>query len=117
MRRFVVAILSALAPTSLALAQGDVMTGTYGNTVVVHTDSGHEVHIYYNADHTFTGKVVDVGFNLKGTWAVDGDTLCRTYDPVPPTVTNPVCQPIEAHNIGDNWQVGNNTATLMQGIQ
>ncbi|HUJ47827.1 MAG TPA: hypothetical protein VLV55_11895 [Rhizomicrobium sp.] len=117
MRKVLVAAAGVIGPVSLAFAQGDVMTTTYGNTVVVHTDSGHEVHIYYNADHTFTGKVVDVGFNLKGTWTVDGDTLCRIYDPVPPTVTNPVCQPIAVHNIGDNWQVGKNSATLVQGIQ
>ena len=93
------------------------MAARYGNTTVTHTDSGHEVHMYYNADHTFTGKVVDADFNLNGTWAVNAGTVCLTYNPPPPTVTNPVCQPVVAHKIGETWTVGKNTVTLVQGIQ
>jgi len=114
----IVMIAAAIAAVpSLALAQDDVMSSRFGNTTVTHTESGHEVHMYYSADHTFTGKVTDVGFDLKGTWAVDGGTLCLTYTPAPPTVTNPVCQPVVAHKIGDSWTVGKNSATLVQGIQ
>ena len=116
MRTTIIAALIIAAP-SLALAQNDVMASRFGNTTVTHTDRGHEVHMYYKADHTFTGKVVDVGFDLKGTWAVNGATLCLTYNPPPPTVTNPVCQPVVAHKIGDTWTVGQNTATLVKGIQ
>ncbi len=93
----------------------DLMSARYGNTIIAKGD--HEVHMYFNADHTFTGKVVDVGFDLKGTWALDGENLCLTYDPTPPTVVNPVCQPFAPHRIGETWTAGDRTMTLVQGIQ
>ncbi len=113
---FVMAAAAAFS-VSAASAQDDVMASRYGNTTVVKTGSGHEVHTYYNADHTFTGNVVDVGFRLKGTWAVDGGTLCLTYDPPPPGMTNPVCQPVVDHKVGDSWTTGDNSATLVAGLQ
>jgi hypothetical protein len=111
------AVAGLIAGPSLALAQDDVMASRFGNTIVTHTESGHEVHMYYKPDHTFTGKVVDVDFGLKGTWAVSAGTVCLTYNPPPPTVTNPVCQPVVSHGVGDTWTVGKNTVTLVKGIQ
>ena len=109
---------TALAvPPHAQLPTQDVMASRYGNTTIARTGSGHEVHMYYNADHTFTGKVVDVGFDLKGTWSVQNGALCRVYDPLPPMTTNPDCQPVAAQNIGDTWRVGDNTSTLVAGIQ
>jgi hypothetical protein len=110
-------VASAIAAPSLALAQDDVMASRFGNTTVAHTESGHEVHMYYKSDHTFTGKVVDVGFDLKGTWAVDGSKLCLTYDPAPPTVTNPQCQPIVAHKLGESWTSDGRAVTIVEGIK
>jgi hypothetical protein len=116
MNRVWIAAAFAAAP-SLALAQDDMMASRFGNTTVAHTDSGHEVHMYYKADHTFTGKVVDVGFDLKGTWAVNGSDLCLTYDPAPPTVRNPQCQTIAPHKLGETWTADGRTVSIVQGIQ
>lgn len=114
--RWVLAIPVALAlSATAAMAQGTVST-RFGNTVVSKGD-GPEVHTYYNADGTFTGKVIGMKLTLKGTWKVDGDKLCLTYDPPPPTVKNPVCVPNEEHAIGDTWMAGKRTVTLVQGIQ
>jgi|SRR4051812_13728323 hypothetical protein len=117
MMRTILIVAAVSTAPSLALAQDEVMAARFGNTTVTHTDSGHEVHMYYKADHTFTGNVVDADFRLKGTWAVNAGTVCLTYNPPPPTVSNPVCQPVVAHNIGDTWTVGKNTVTLVKGIQ
>jgi hypothetical protein len=32
-------------------------------------------------------------------------------------MTNPVCLPAVAHQVGDTWTAGDRTATLVQGIQ
>jgi hypothetical protein len=114
MRTLLIALTIAATP-SAALTQDDIMASRYGNTTVAKGD--HEVHMYYSANHTFTGKVVDVGFDLKGTWAVNGDTLCLTYDPAPPTIRNPQCQPVTPHKVGDSWTAGDRTVTLIQGIK
>jgi hypothetical protein len=110
-------LAAAMAVPSLALAQENVMTSRFGNTTVAHTAAGHEVHMYYKPDHTFTGKVVDVGFDLKGTWVINGSQLCLTYDPTPPTITNPQCQPIVPHQVGDSWTSDGRTISIVQGIQ
>lgn len=116
MIRTVLIVAAVSAPACLASAEDDVMAPRYGNTTITHTDRGHEVHMYYKADHTFTGKIVDVGLDVKGTWTVNNGTVCLTYTPPPPTVTNPMCQAVIAHKVGDTWKVGNNTATLVDGI-
>lgn len=113
--KWVVAIM--IAAPSAGFAQDEAMAPRFGNTTLTHTESGHELHMYYKPDHTFTGKIVDVGWDVKGTWVVNSGTLCLTYDPPLPTVSNPVCQPVVAHKIGDTWTVGKNTATLVKGIQ
>lgn len=106
-----------IAAPSLAAAQDDVMASRYGNTTITHTDRGHELHTYYKADHTFTGKIVDIGRDVKGTWAVNGGTLCLTYTPALPLISNPVCQPVVAHKVGDTWKAGTNTSSLVEGIK
>ena len=57
----------------------------------------------------------------KGTWVVQGTQLCRTYDPVPPGLTNPVCIPVASHKIGDKWTVTvagvAREATIVAGVQ
>jgi hypothetical protein len=108
------AACAALSATAAVAA--DTMADRFGNTVISKGD-GPEVHTYYNADGTFTGKVIGMKLSLKGTWKVDGDKLCLTYDPPPPTVKNPVCVPNDEHKIGDTWMTGKRTVTLVQGIQ
>jgi hypothetical protein len=117
MIRTVLIVAATIAAPSLAMAQDDAMASRYGNTTVTHTESGHELHTYYKPDHTFTGKIVDVGMDVKGTWAVNSGTLCLTYTPALPLVSNPVCQPVLAHKVGDTWTTGKNTSSLVQGIR
>jgi hypothetical protein len=113
------AVLSVGAAVS-ASAGDDVMSGYYGNTAIS-TGGKAELHTVYNADHTFVMKVPAYGMEFKGTWALTGATLCRTYESPPPGVTNPLCTPIEAHKVGDTWTLdadGNTrTITLVKGVQ
>jgi hypothetical protein len=105
-----------------ALAADDVMASSYGNTVVS-TGGGLESRTHYRADHTFDAVFTAAAGSLtsKGTWVVQGSQLCRTYDPVPPGLTNPVCIPVESHKIGDKWTVmmasGAREATIVAGVQ
>lgn len=98
----------------------DVMVGYYGNTAIT-TGGRAETHSVYSPDHTFVMKVPSFGLEFKGTWAVNGATLCRTFDSPPPGATNPLCTPIAAHKIGDTWTVTSGdqtrTVTLVQGVQ
>ncbi|HEY5337186.1 MAG TPA: hypothetical protein VIJ85_03195 [Rhizomicrobium sp.] len=117
MRSFLTAASVGMLCASTAFAADDSTIATrFGNTVVAKGGFG-EVHLYFNADHSFTGKVMTMNYDLKGAWKVSGDNLCLTYDPVPPGITNPTCQPVAAHSIGDSWQAGDRTATLLKGIQ
>jgi hypothetical protein len=111
-------LAAAFAALSLSAANADDLLATrYGNTVVVKTANGTEIHMYYAADGTFTGKVMGMNYPLKGTWKSDGGNVCLTYDPPAPGITNPSCVPVVAHQIGDSWSTNGNTATLVQGIQ
>jgi len=109
--------VSLVSPPAISQSQDDVMTSRFGNTTVARTAKGHEVHFYYNPDHTFTGRVVDVSYDLRGTWVVENGQLCRNYNPLPPMTTNPDCQTVAAEKIGDTWTVDGNTATLVAGIR
>lgn len=112
--RWILAIALTLSAAA-AMAQ-ETMSPYFGNTVIS-KGNGPEVHTYYNADGTVTGKIIGMKLTLKGTWKVDGDQLCLTYTPPPPTVRNPICVPNEEHKIGDTWMSGKRTVTLVQGIQ
>ncbi|HEY8698814.1 MAG TPA: hypothetical protein VIM02_14480 [Rhizomicrobium sp.] len=112
--RWILGIALTLSAAT-AMAQ-ETMSPYFGNTVIS-KGNGPEVHTYYNADGTVTGKIIGMKLTLKGTWKVDGDQLCLTYTPPPPTVRNPICVPNEEHKIGDTWMSGKRTVTLVQGIQ
>jgi hypothetical protein len=103
-----------------ASAADDVMAGFYGNTTVS-TGGVAEVHTVYSADHTFMMSVPAFGMQFKGTWALNGSTLCRTFETAPPGQPNPLCTPVAAHKVGDTWTVtnGNETrnVTLVKGVQ
>jgi hypothetical protein len=117
----VAACLTALCATA-AFAADDPMAGFYGNTIV---SSGGAVQIrtHYHADHTFdfTGSMMLVHRNFKGTWAFDGKgNLCRTYiGDVPPHTKSPGCTPFVPRKVGDIWKSKDNTYTftLKAGIQ
>ena len=95
------------------------MANTYGNTLVSVDAGGMEAHTYYNADHTFAGKVPAMGFEYKGTWAIDDKgQLCRTFDPPVPGRTNPDCSAMmESHAVGDKWNSADGASiTLAPGV-
>jgi len=113
MRLILLATAFALA-TSAAFA-GDIMAPRYGNTVISNDGAGHETHIYYNADGTFTGKQGAQAF--KGTWKIDSGNICLTSDPAIPNTPNPVCVPVAEHKVGDTWGAGPYSVSLVAGIQ
>ncbi|MGZ5923931.1 MAG: hypothetical protein ACXWK2_05090 [Rhizomicrobium sp.] len=118
MRLFLLSAAALLAFSSAASATDDLMANTYGNTLVSVSTGGMEAHTYYNADHTFSGKVPAMGFGYKGTWALDDKgQLCRTFDPPVPGRTNPDCDTLETHAVGDKWTAADGgTDTLVQGV-
>ena len=103
--RVAIGVLLALvaAPALADDAASDPMAGYYGNSVVVIDAKGIESHVYYNADHTFTGVAPAYSYHFQGTWELKGDQLCRTFNPVPPGVTNPDCDTFQPHVVGDSW--------------
>ncbi|MGH6871802.1 MAG: hypothetical protein ACREHE_09865 [Rhizomicrobium sp.] len=123
MRFAFVAALAFAASAGLARADGDPMASRYGNTIIVHLpNNGPVVHMYYSADHTFSGKVKTgqqgmADFVLRGTWKMEGDQICNTYNPLPPGQKNPSCNAVEDHKVGDTWTSEGRTVSLVQGIQ
>ncbi len=115
MRMFLLA--GAVVALCASSAQADDLMATRIGNTTISKGGGPEVHMYYNADGTFSGKIIGMKIALKGTWKEDGSTVCLIYDPVPPTVKNPMCLPLEAHQVGDTWTAGARTVTLAQGIQ
>jgi hypothetical protein len=108
-----VAASVSFASVSVAHA-GDIMASRYGNTTITRDAAGHESHIYYKADHSFTGKQGDAEFS--GTWAIKGSTICLTaVHPIPGT-PNPACAPISEHKVGDTWKAGPYTVSIVAGI-
>lgn len=121
MRSVVIAVSLAVLSATTAYAGDDLMAGYVGNTAIA-SGGMADTHTYYNADHTFTMKAPSFGMEWKGTWKLDGTTLCRTYEKAPPGLpSNPFCTPIEAHKVGDKWTMTANgqtrTITLVKGIQ
>jgi hypothetical protein len=99
------AVLASMSAAALAddTAASDPMAGYYGNTVVVVDAKGLESHTYYSADHTFTGVAPAYSYKYQGTWEMQGDQLCRTFNPEPPGITNPNCDAFAPHAVGDTW--------------
>ena len=114
MRTILLATAFAFSATA-AIADDSVLASRFGNTTITKDTNGTENHIYYAADHTFTGKQGGNGF--KGTWKIDGGTICLTADPPIPNTPNPACVPVSAHAVGDTWTAGPFTVSLVAGIQ
>lgn len=112
----IVILAAAFVAASISLAYADdIMASRYGNTTVTKDAAGHESHIYYAADGTFGGKQGDASF--KGTWKIDGTTICLTSDTPIPNTPNPACAPISAHAVGDTWTAGPYTVSIVKGVQ
>jgi hypothetical protein len=122
MRLFIAASTALILSSAVAFAGSDPMAARYGNTVVAKTKDGVVAHMYYNPDHSFTGRVISTtkgmqDFKLKGTWRVLGDKVCVTYDPPPPGLAAQSCYPQDNYQVGSTWISGDTTVTLVQGIQ
>jgi hypothetical protein len=104
--------------TGAAMAGDDPMANSYGNTMVVVDKNGMESHTHYLADHTFSGVVPSMGYQYKGTWSIDDKgQLCHVFDPPVPGRTNPDCNPLETHAVGDNWtSPDGGKSSLVQGV-
>jgi len=115
MRLIALAAAFAFAATA-AFAGDDVLASRYGNTTITKDANGVETHIYYAADHSFTGK--QNGMNFKGTWAIDDKgNICLTFDQTMPGTPNPACAPVAEHKVGDTWSAGPYTVSIVAGIQ
>ena len=122
MRKIVLASLASIAlaaSMSFAVAADDVMASRYGNTTVSTDTKGVETKVYYKADGTFTFKSGTT--TGKGTWKVEGGTICLTYEAAPTGMPNPLCVPVTAHKVGDTWTTGEGdlkrTVKLVAGVQ
>jgi len=114
MRTILLATAFAFAVTA-AIADDSVLASRFGNTTITKDANGTENRIYYAADHTFTGKQGANSF--KGTWKIDGGTICLTADPAIPNTPNPACVPVSPHAVGDTWTAGPYTVSLVAGVQ
>ena len=115
MRAYALGAAMVIASVSAALAGDEVLASRFGNTTITKDAAGAEIHIYYAADHTLTGKQGTTAF--KGTWKIDGGTICLTLDPALPNTPNPNCVPVSEHKVGDTWSAGPYTVSLVAGIK
>ena len=107
---------TALAVVAIvpALAGDEVLASRFGNTTITKAN-GVENHVYYAAGHTFTAK--QGATTAKGTWKIDGSTICLTFETPVPGTPNPACAPVSDHKVGDTWSAGPYTVSLVAGIQ
>ena len=110
-----------LAFAGIAAAQDDdPMAPRYGNTLIVKNAEGQEARMFYNADHTYTGTMMDSAV-VKGVWVLAEGKLCvEQIEPKPPAnIPNPRCRKFEMHNVGDTWEIdtpnGKITASIVSG--
>jgi hypothetical protein len=115
MRALILGAAIVVVSASAALAGDEVLASRFGNTTITKDASGAEIHIYYAADHTLTGKQGTIAF--KGTWKIDSGTICLTLDPAIPNTPNPNCVPVSDHKVGDTWGAGPYTVSLVAGIK
>jgi hypothetical protein len=116
MRRILLGIAVLALSATAAMAGDEVLASRFGNTTITTDPSGASTHIYYNADHTFTGVAGDL--RPAGAWEIKGSQICLTFttDPVP-GYPNPICTPVADHKVGDSWKAGPFSVQLVEGIQ
>ncbi len=115
MRAILLGLGLAVAAAVPALAGDEVLASRFGNTTITKDANGTENHVYYAADHTFTAK--QGATSAKGTWKIDGSTICLTFEVPVPGTPNPACAPVSDHKVGDTWSAGPYTVSLVAGIQ
>ena len=82
----------------------------FGNTVVAKSSDGTVSKVWYNKDKTLAAKLEAPGkpaVNSKGTWRVDGDKLCLTYDTAFAMfeANKERCVPLGGDKVGDSWKL------------
>ena len=104
MKRILLA--SAVLALSAGVALADNFAGYYGNTVVITAPDGSVSKAHVNADKSYQTTLAN-GTVVKGTWAwKDDKTACFTQVTPPPAADQkPLCLPIDAHKVGDNWSL------------
>ncbi len=109
--------MTALFALSVATAwAGDeVMAPRFGNTIVITSASGSTSRISYSADHTF--KATNGFITIGGTWSLEGRNLCRKYSFTIPGHPTPECDPVALHKVGETWADGENSYTMVKGVQ
>lgn len=115
MRKIFAAAVALSLLAGAAMAGDEVMASRYGNTVITTDASGMSSSINYQPDHTFTGMQGEQA--LAGTWQIKGSTICLTFQTPPPGYPNPICTPVEAHDVGDSWTSGPFTVQIVAGRQ
>jgi hypothetical protein len=93
-----------------------IMQPRFGNTVISRSATT-EWHLYFNSDHTFTGREIRTNYRVAGTWRIADSNLCMAFQPPLAGTSDPNCKPISAHQLGDNWTVDQSLFTLVEGVQ
>lgn len=94
------ALAFALAAGS-ALAAGDPVAWSYGNTIVSTNADGATAKTMVKEDNTYTGTD-EAGKPINGTWAVKDGQYCNTQTEPP---ADEVCQDMwPAYKVGDKWE-------------
>ena len=118
--RSILLAASLIAFSAVAAYAGDedVMATRFGNTTVIHDVLGTS-RVYYNPDHTFAAAswLCDV----SGTWKIENGKICLYAEKKPALYSlkysNPECDVIAAHKVGDKWKQEKGDFELVQGIQ
>lgn len=114
----IVFALAALASAAFAATEDELMVSRYGNTLVI-KDAFGTSRVYYNRDHTF--EALSWVATVRGTWKIENGKMCL-YAIDPPLVyrakySNPECDDIAVHNVGDQWDINGRHYQLVRGIQ
>ena len=113
----IAASLFALSAAAYA-GDDDIMATRYGNTLVIHDTFGTS-RVYYNKDHTYSAASW-LG-DVSGHWKIENGKMCLYADKHPALYSlrysNPECDAITAHKVGDKWTESGRDFELVQGIQ
>lgn len=116
--RFISLMAAAAVASAAAFAGGeDVMATRFGNTTIIKDLLGTS-YVHYRKDHTFdaTSWLGDV----SGTWKIENGKICLYAEKHPALYSlkysNPECDVIERHNVGDKWKQEKGDFELVKGI-
>ena len=98
--------VAAIAALSAGVAFADNLAGYYGNTVVVTAPDGKVTKSKVAKDHTYSSVMPD-GSKTSGTWAwtKEPEACFTQVTPAPAKDAKPACFKIDAHKVGDKWEV------------